>query len=96
MFRSRKLLDKIHDLPCMASFAHQCTQYQGVEPAHSDSQIHGRGVSFKSADWAVAAMCHEAHMMLDTFSRELKQAEWMRAHVRTMDWLFENELVRVA
>lgn len=94
-FRSRKLLNAIHDLPCLARFPHDCSQYQGVEPAHSDLQEHGRGVGLKTADWAVAALCHTAHMMLDTFDREQKATEWRLAHKRTMDWLFENEVLTV-
>ena len=95
-FRSRKLLDKIHDLPCMARFKHDCTEYQGVEPAHSDSQLYGRGHGHKASDWAVAAMCHTSHMMLDTFDRETKQAEWTFAHVDTQEWLWSNEIAKVA
>lgn len=95
-YRSRKLLDAIHALPCMAEFPHQCSQYSGVEPAHSDLQEHGRGTGHKSADWAVAACCHTAHMMLDTFDREQKATEWRKAHKATLDWLFVNEVVKVA
>jgi hypothetical protein len=60
-YRNRKLLNLAHDCPCLAQFAHACTEYQGVEPAHSDQQIFGRGHGHKSHDFAIAAMCHE-HM----------------------------------
>lgn len=95
-FRSRKLLNLAHDLPCMARFPHACSQYSGVEPAHSDSQMFGRGHGHKASDWAFAAMCHTAHMMLDTFSREQKQTEWTLAFADTHEWLWSNELVKVA
>ena len=95
-FRSRKLLDLAHDAPCMAKFPHDCTGYQGCDPAHSDSQMFGRGHGHKSADWAFAAMCHTAHMQLDTFPREQKQAEWLIAYVATQNWLWQNERVKVA
>ena len=100
-FRNRRLLDLSHEAPCFASFRHLCSGHLGCEPAHSDSQIYGRGVGHKSADWAVAFMCHNAHRMISAiinppFEREQKQAEWLLAHVRTMNWLWENGKLRVA
>lgn len=95
-YRSRKLLNLAHDCPCMAQFEHQCSEYQGVEPAHSDQLVFGRGHGHKSHDFAFAAMCHTAHMMLDTFEREVKQGEWLRAYVKTQEWLWSNELIKVA
>jgi hypothetical protein len=89
-YRNRALLDLAHLAPCTADFAHHCSEYQGVEPAHSDAQIWGRGHGHKSHDHAHAALCHTAHMMLDTFEREVKQTEWTKAHVKTMTWYFEN------
>jgi hypothetical protein len=95
-YRNRSLLNLAHDCPCTAQFAHLCTEYQGVEPAHSDQQIFGRGHGHKSHDFAFAALCHTAHLMLDTFERDVKQAEWLRAHVRTFEWLWSNEKLKVA
>lgn len=94
-YRNRSLLDLAHSAPCCAEFKHECSEYQGVEPAHSDAQIWGRGHSHKSHDFAFAACCHTAHMMLDTFEREIKQAEWLRAHVKTMGWLWSNGYLQV-
>lgn len=94
-FRSRKLLDLAHECPCTADFPHDCTEWQGVEPAHSDSHIFGRGHGHKSHDFAYAAMCHVAHMMLDTFDRETKFYSWLRAHVKTQNWLWTNGKVTV-
>lgn len=94
-FRSRALLDLAHISPCQAKFTHDCTQYQGVEPAHSDSQKYGRGHGHKSHDFAHAAMCHTSHMMLDTFDRETKQAEWERAYIATQSWYWENGYLMV-
>lgn len=95
-FRSRKLLDLAHSCTqCMAGFAHACTGWQGCEPAHSDSQMFGRGHGHKAADWATAFVCHAAHMELDRFDRETKQAEWLRAFVKTQNYLWTNELIAV-
>lgn len=95
-YRNRRLLNLAHECPCTAKFPHDCSEYQGVEPAHADSQMFGRGHGHKSNDWAFAAMCHTAHMMLDTFEREQKQTEWTIGFVATQNWLWGNEMVRVA
>lgn len=94
-FRSRALLDLARECPCTAKFKHECSQYNGVEPAHSDAQIWGRGHGHKSHDHGMAAMCHTAHMMLDTFPREIKQTEHMRSHVETMTYLWENGYLQI-
>lgn len=94
-FRSRKLLDLAHGMPCMAKFPHTCSEYAGVEPAHSDSQLFGRGHGHKSHDFAYAAMCHTAHVALDTFDRDAKQAEWLRAYIGTCEHLWSENLIIV-
>ena len=94
--RNRRLLDLAHEAPCFADFPHTCEAWQGCEPAHSDSQVFGRGHGHKSNDWAFAAMCHPAHMMLNTMERDEKFWAWLRAHVKTQTWLWENELLTVA
>lgn len=100
-YRNRRLLNIAHEMPCRATFPHQCTGYNGCEPAHADWQVFGRGKDHKSADWAFAAMCHEAHRMITAkinpeFDREMRQAEWLRAFVATQNWLWENERIRVS
>lgn len=92
-YRNRKLLDLAHSMPCMARFLHACTAWHGCEPAHSDSQLFGRGHGHKSADWAFAAMCHNAHQDLDRFDRGIKQAEWLAAFVRTQNYLWSEGLI---
>lgn len=97
-FRNRKLLDAIHEIPCQADFPHQC---QGASvPAHSNEARYGRGFSYKSHDWAVAALCPDAHDFVDGrkggWAKEDKHAEWQRAHVKTITWLFENGKVKIA
>jgi hypothetical protein len=94
-YRNRRLLNLAHDCPCFAGFPHDCKEWEGVEPAHSDQQIFGRGHGHKSHDFAFAALCHTAHMMLDRFDRDVKQAEWLRAHIKTMEFLWSSEKLRV-
>lgn len=95
-YRNRKLLDLAHTMPCMAGFPHDCKQWLGCEPAHSDSSIWGRGIGHKSHDFAFAAMCHPAHEELARMERDEKSAEWLRAYVKTMSYLWENKLIVVA
>ena len=80
----------------MVEFEHDCSAHLGVEPMHSDQQIFGRGSYHKSADWAFAAGCHNAHVHIDTFDRETKRAEWLRAFIKTQDYLWTQGLVKVA
>ena len=96
-YRNRKLLDLAHSMPCMAEFDHECFGYMGCDPAHSDSYVFGRGMGHKSHDFAFAALCNPAHQMLDLFcDKELKEAEWLRAYVKTQVYLWENGLIRVS
>lgn len=94
-YRNRKLLDLAHTAPCMADFQHECGGWQGCDPAHSDWSMFGRGHGHKSNDWAFAFMCNSSHKMLDTMRRELKRMEWLRAFVKTQNWLWENGHLRI-
>lgn len=93
--RNRKLLDQAHDAPCFADFPHDCTGWQGCEPAHSDSQVFGRGHGHKSNDWAFAALCHNAHMGLDGMERDEKFWAWLRAFSKTQTWLWTEGRLQV-
>lgn len=97
--RSRSLLDLAHDMPCMfVELPHKCAG--ASVPCHANWQILGRGFSFKSDDPFFAAGCPEAHDLVDGrkpgLVHDAKFWEWMRAHVRTMRWIWERGLVRVA
>jgi len=102
-YRNRKLLDLAHKIPCMAQFPHGCIQHLEVEPpaeyaveaAHSDSSMFGRGMRLKTPDWAFAAMCHTAHLMLSDMGREEKFSEWLRGFKLTFDYLFDKKLIGV-
>lgn len=99
-YRNRKLLNLAWDMPCMAQFPHDCNDSGGCEPAHSDHHIFGRGAAHKSHDFAFAALCPAAHRIItgkvnDDLSREQKFYDWMRAYVRTQEWLWEHELLQV-
>ena len=97
-FRSRKLLDLCHDTPCQATFPHNCSGT--IVPAHSNQQLFGRGHAFKADDCFVAAVCPDAHDYIDGrkggWEKEMKHAEWMRAHIATVRWWWENDKLKVA
>lgn len=83
-------MDHAHTAPCRADFPHDCGGWQGCDPAHADSQLFGRGASFKSPDHFVAHLCHTAHMALDTMEREIAFYAWLRAYVATQNYLWET------
>lgn len=95
-FRSRKLLDSAKNIPrCMC-----CNKYNdgSVVMAHANWNEYGKGASIKAHDWAVAAMCYKCHTELDQgskLSKEDRKDMWIRAHIKTLEWLFENECLVV-
>lgn len=100
-FRSRSLLNLAHDMPCCADFEHVCVDHNGCEPAHADWQEFGRGIGHKAGDHFFAAMCHNAHRMISAqinppFTREERKSHWLKAYIRTQDWLWTNRKLKVA
>ena len=69
-------------------------------PCHSNQSIFGRGASLKSHDWAFCAGCRDAHDYLDGrkggWDKETKHAEWLRAFVKTQNYLWQEGKVMVA
>ena len=91
-FRSRALLNLLHDVPCMVEYPHDCNDHLGSHPMHSNWQSWGRGAGHKAPDWAVAAGCGNAHKMIDPelnprLDREQRQTEWQKAFVKTWEYL---------
>ena len=100
-FRSRKLLNLAHDFPCQAEFPHDCNDLNGCDPAHADWSEFGRGIGHKAADCFFAAMCPNAHKMISAqinppFTRDERKHHWMRAFIRTIEYMWDNGKVRVA
>jgi len=85
----------------MAQFPHSCgwPRVQCV-PAHSNQQKHGRGKDLKSDDQFHAAVCPEAHDLIDGrkggWTKEEKAAEWDRAYIATQRYYWQNGKVQVA
>jgi hypothetical protein len=101
-YRNRNLLDLAHLLPCQ-----NCGwENGGSEPAHSNSQKHGKGMSHKAHDCYFAALCNVCHSWLDQGSgkdptglysddRADKQAMWRHAFDRTLLELWRRRLIEV-
>lgn len=89
-YRNRALLNLAHRLnkcPVCGQFS-----MHGLEPAHSDSQRHGKGTAIKAHDPFHAAMCHDCHGRLHGggMDREEKQDMWQRAFEATLLAYWEN------
>lgn len=95
--RDRKLLDLAHRL----NECTHCGRYvpEGLEPAHSNQHIHGKGAGRKAHDQWHAALCHECHVALDQgrgMSREEKAAMWEQSHIKTMNEYWRRGWIKVA
>lgn len=90
-WRSRKLLDAARDAPhCMGCFRHNAGD---VVMAHANWHEYGKGGALKAHDWAIAALCGTCHMEIDqgkAMTKDERKETWIRAHVRTLEWLFET------
>ncbi len=100
-FRSRALLDAIHEINECQIQTPFCTGYsvEGCEPAHANWSRYGKGKSLKAADCYVAAACRSGHYEIDQGShltREERLDYWQRGFERTVLALWERGLVRVA
>ena len=99
--RSRAVTDLAHEMPCMfTDLPHVCTWPRTpCVPCHGNWQVLGRGFAFKTDDNLFAAGCTEAHDLVDgrrsVMPRDTAFFEWLRAHVKTWRWIWENDKVRV-
>ena len=90
MYRSKKLLQAAKDAPvCMGCGK---SNHGDVVAAHANWSEYGKGMGMKAHDWAVAYLCHECHARIDQGqgSKQDKREAWQRAHVRTLEWLFDT------
>ena len=94
-YRSRKLLDVARESPrCFCCGKHNDGT---VVAAHANGSEYGKGMGTKAHDWAIAFLCYQCHTEIDQGSlpREQKKDRWLLAHIRTMEWLFDNGKVGV-
>jgi hypothetical protein len=93
-FRSRAILNLAHKLNrCL------CGNFspEGLEPAHANSQLYGKGMGEKAGDQWHAAMCHQCHLEYDSGKGSREEKEWMfqRYHVWTWNQYFANGWIKV-
>jgi mevalonate pyrophosphate decarboxylase len=89
VYRNKKLLVKLRDLPCM-----WCGAMDGTICAAHRNQ--GKGMGLKNSDALVASLCFACHSELDNgakLTKEERRELWNEAYVRTMQHLIENEML---
>lgn len=96
MYRDNRLLK-------LASQSKQCkccfaATPDGCIPAHCND-LEFRGASLKAPDSLVAFVCNSCHDLIDGrkggLSKETKRDLWVRAFLRTMEWLWETMKIKV-
>jgi len=96
-YKSRKLLDKIGELPCVRCGADDGT----VIPAHYSGDLQhllGKGMGSKCTDSAVAALCYKCHSHMDTYqdgNTVERSEEFLYLIIITHELLFKNESLKV-
>ena len=93
LFRSESLRRAVASLPCML-----CGLEGSTQASHSNQSKDGRGMSHKSSDACLAALCCKCHFTIDygkDLSREEKIERWDDAHRKTMRALLERGLLIV-
>ena len=89
-WRSPAILKAARDCPCCMSCG--ADNHGQVVAAHANWSEYGKGMGTKAHDWAVAYLCGECHLWLDTSGapRVEKVDFWRCAHAKTLEWLFES------
>lgn len=100
-YQNRRLLDLCQRAPCMLSFP-GCTGGEDDNapsvPCHDNRQKNGRGFSYKSHDHAAVPGCPSCHYQLDygPYTREQRDEAMQKAQERWRDYVWRNQLVKVA
>lgn len=99
MFRSPALLKLAKDAPCMIQIPGICTN-RNVVWCHSNWQEHGKGVGLKAHDCFGAMGCEACHSAVDQRTQRLEKDDrryyWQRGFERTILYLWQNRLIRLA
>ena len=89
MFRSKKMLQLLREVPCGA-----CGISDGsVAGAHRNE---GKGMGLKVSDALAAPLCFSCHRYLDQgkdMTREERRDFWNRAYINGMQYLIENDML---
>jgi len=92
-YRNEKLRRAVASLPCQ-----NCGLEGSTQASHSNQLQDGRGISHKTSDAMLAALCNRCHYEIDygkDLNREEKREIWDKAYRRTMRALIERELLVV-
>lgn len=94
MYRNKRLLEVVRNLPCQ-----HCGQSDGtVVAAHSNQLRDGKGRGLKCSDALIAALCYRCHAEIDQGNKLSKDARvemWESAHKATIKELFERGYLTV-
>jgi hypothetical protein len=91
MFRSKRLLEAIRECPCANCGAEDGT----VSASHRNF---GKGMGIKVSDALTCALCSGCHHQLDMgkdMNREERREFWNQAYIKTMQYMIENNMLRV-
>ena len=92
MYRNKKLLELLRQLPCQ-----NCGIENGtIVACHSNQSKHGKGMGMKAPDSLVGALCSTCHYELDNgrkLSKEERVHLWDQAYIKTMQYLIEHEML---
>ena len=94
MYRNKKLLESIRQLPCQLCEIEDGT----VVAAHSNQLRDGKGRGLKASDYRIAALCFSCHAELDqgnTWTKAERVEMWEEAHRKTIGELFERNILKV-
>ena len=94
MYRNKRLLEVVRQLPCQICRIEDGT----IVAAHSNQLRDGKGRGLKSSDAMIAALCYNCHMEIDQGSKLNKQQRidiWEEAHRKTIKRLIESEYLIV-
>ena len=90
MYRNKRMLEKMRELPCAS-----CGANDSSVAAHRNE---GKGMGMKVSDALVAALCFQCHTDLDqgkTMNREERRELWNQAYIKTMQYMIENNILRL-
>ncbi len=93
--RSRKILQAARTEPCQFCFKQDGT----TVAAHSNQQMHGKGMGIKASDEFVAFLCYSCHTAIDqgrALSKSDRRQMWQIAHERTRQILIDRGLLESA
>ena len=94
MYRNKQLLEIVRKSPCQ----HCGIEDGSVVAAHANLLRLGKAKGMKCHDCYISALCFKCHFILDQgkdLSKSEREEMWIESYLKTMKWLFENNLLSV-